>query len=37
MGRHECGQQLSLQEVSELCDFLTGLTGEIPKDYVSPP
>lgn len=37
MGRHECGQQLSPQEVSELCDFLTGLTGEIPKDYVSPP
>ncbi|ODT63076.1 hypothetical protein ABS71_14785 [bacterium SCN 62-11] len=37
MGRHECGQQLTPQEVAELCDFLTSLTGEIPKDYVSSP
>ncbi|MBX3169444.1 MAG: cytochrome-c peroxidase [Candidatus Eremiobacteraeota bacterium] len=37
MGRHECGQQLTPQEVAELCDFLTSLTGEIPKDYVRSP
>lgn len=37
MGRHECGQQLTPQEVTELCDFLTSLTGEIPKDYVRSP
>ena len=37
MGRHECGQQLTPQEISELCDFLTALTGEIPKDYVRSP
>lgn len=37
MGRHECGKRLSPQEVSELCDFLTSLTGQVPKDYVSAP
>ncbi len=37
MGRHECGQKLTPQEVAELCDFLTSLTGEIPKDYVRSP
>lgn len=37
MGRHECGQNLTPQEVAELCDFLTALTGEIPKDYVRSP
>lgn len=37
MGRHECGQQLTPQQVAELCDFLMALTGDIPKDYVSSP
>jgi cytochrome c peroxidase len=37
MGRHECGQQLTPQEIAELCDFLTSLTGTIPKEYVSSP
>ncbi|MFN8609039.1 MAG: cytochrome c peroxidase [Vulcanimicrobiota bacterium] len=37
MGRHECGQQLTPQEIAELCDFLTSLTGQIPKDYVAAP
>ncbi|MBS2036565.1 cytochrome-c peroxidase [bacterium] len=37
MGRHECGQQLTPQQVNELCDFLTSLTGQIPKEYVSAP
>jgi len=37
MAEHECGQSLSPQELAELCDFLTSLTGQVPLDYVRSP
>ena len=37
MATHECDQALTPQELSELCDFLTSLTGQIPLDYVRYP
>ena len=36
MAEHDLGQRLSEQEVRELTDFLTSLTGRIPRDYVRP-
>ena len=37
MAKHECGQNLTPQQLGELCDFLTSLTGQIPLDYVRSP
>ena len=37
MGEHELDVDLTPQEVMEICDFLTSLTGKIPADYIKPP
>ena len=37
MAEHELDLSLTAQEVMEICDFLTSLTGQIPTDYIKAP